>query len=383
MLAGRGAGKTRAGAEFIHRAVRTNGRVALIAATGADVRDVLLEGESGLLVISPPGQRPHYEPSKRRLTWPNGAVATMFSAEEPDRLRGPEHSLAWVDEAAHFPLVDDVWDNLLFGLRLGQKPRVVVTTTPKPRPWLKRLMADESTRLVRVSTYANLDNLAPTFAEQIIKRYEGTRIGRQEIHGEFLDDVEGALWSWEMIEQTRVEEAPERFDRIIVGVDPAGSSGKQSDETGIVVSACAGDEYYVLADRSGRYSPVGWANAVMNAYDDFSADAIVAEINYGGEMVVQTLRSVDRTPRIITVHAKRAKALRAEPVVSLFEQNRCHIVGSLPGLEQQLAEWVPFEGESPDRLDAMVYGVLDLSKRLGPATISSPARLRLVGGSAA
>ena len=251
LLSGRGSGKTRAGAEYTHRMSKVSARMALVGATGPDARDIMIEGESGLITIAPPGMRPHYEPSKRRLTWPNGSIATVFSAEEPDRLRGPEHAYAWVDEPAHFALVQEVWDNLMFGLRIGRRPRVVATSTPKPRPWVKELVKDTSTRVARASTYDNLDNLAPAFAERVIKRYAGTRLGRQELHGEILEDVEGALWTWEMIEPDRVAIAPQ-FQRVVVSVDPAGGAKRANDETGIVVVGRAGEHLYVLADYTGR-----------------------------------------------------------------------------------------------------------------------------------
>jgi phage terminase large subunit-like protein len=372
LMSGRGSGKTRSGSEWVHRAVDFMPRVALIAPTGADARDIMLEGESGILTIAAPGKRPHYEPSKRRLTWPNGAVATVFSAEEPDRLRGPEHYCAWLDEGAYMPLINDVWSNLLFGLRLGRRPRIVVTTTPKPRPWLKELVADERTILSKASTFDNLDNLSPVFAEEIISRYDGTRLGRQELYAELLTDVEGALWSWEMVEESRVKAAPDEFDRIVVGVDPAGTSKKSSDETGIVVAGAAGGEYFVLEDKSGRYSPHGWASAVRNAYDDWSADAVVVETNYGGDMVEHTLRTSGVQARLLKVQARRSKALRAEPVVGLYEQGKVRHVGTFPALETQLTEWVPFDGESPDRVDAMVYALTQLSQGRRRAQIASP-----------
>ena len=381
LMGGRGAGKTRTGSEAVHRvATRQQVRIALIASTSADVRDVMLEGESGLLTIAPPGARPNYEPSKRRLTWPNGSIATTYSAEEPDRLRGPEHHFFWGDEPAHWPLVQDVWDNLMFGLRLGKRPRGIVTTTPKPRPWMKALAADPRTRLSRVSTYANIDNLAPTFAETIIKRYEGTRLGRQEIHAEILDDVEGALWSWDLIERSRVEHPPQMY-RVVVAVDPAGSKKTGSDETGIVVVGSGPDDhYYVLADRSGHYTPSGWARAAMSAYDEFEADAIVVERNFGGDMVVSNLRGAGEFPRIIEAQARRGKALRAEPVVGLYEKGMGHVhhVGPLPELETQMTEWVPYEDrDSPDRVDALVYAITSLALKGGPAAVSSPVHLRL------
>jgi phage terminase large subunit-like protein len=393
LKSGRGSGKTRTGTEMTHRVIEKVPRIALIGATGADVRDIMLEGESGILNVYPPGKKPVHEPSKRRVTFHNGAVATLFSAEEPDRLRGPEHYWAWCDEAAHWALVQQVWDNLLFGLRLGAKPRIVVTTTPKPRPWLKALMKDPTTRMSVASTYDNLANLSSVYRDIIIPKYEGTRLGRQELNAEVLEDVEGALWNWDMIESLRFTDAPEHMDRIVVAVDPAGSKKKKNDETGIVVVGRSGDHFYVLADRSGHYSPNGWARAVMAAYDEFSADAVIAETNFGGEMVTSNLRAADSFPRIQEVNAKRGKALRAEPVVGQYERKLVHHPhDGLPELESQMTEWVPYEDtDSPDRVDALVYGVTHLAKGLLPAGISSPTnlkrdadgRLRVIKGGAA
>jgi phage terminase large subunit-like protein len=391
LKSGRGSGKTRTGSELTHRVIDKVPRIGLVGATAPDVRDVMLEGESGLLVTAPPGKRPTYEPSKRKLTWPNGATGHLYSAEEPDRLRGPQHYFIWADEPAHWPLVSEVWDQMMFGLRLGAHPRVCATTTPKPRPWLKELMAEETTRISIASTYDNIDNLSPVFAERIIKKYEGTRLGRQELHAEVLEDVEGALWNWEMIEKSRVAEAP-HLNRIVVSIDPAGSVRKGADETGIVVVGWADNEGYVLADRSGHYSPVGWASAAMAAYDEFSADAVVVETNYGGDMVTANLQAIDAHPRIIRVQSRRGKALRAEPIVSLYEQGRIHHVGLLTDLETQQTEWVPYEDrDSPDRVDALVHGFTQLSKGVVPAALSSPSdlkrdangRLRVIKGGAA
>lgn len=377
ITSGRGAGKTRTGAELTHQMTDIVGRVAIIAATGADVRDTCLEGESGLLTIARPDRRPHYEPSKRRLTWPNGCVGTTFSAEEPDRLRGPEHGYAWWDEPAHAPLVQEVWDNMLFGLRIGQRPRAVLTTTPKPRPWLKAVVSDPRTRLTVTSTYANLANLAPTYAEQIIARYEGTRLGRQELYGEILEDVEGALWNYDMIEPDRALAAPP-LRRVVVAVDPAGGAKRTNDETGIVVVGIdAGEHLYVLADRSGRMSPHGWAMAVDAAYDDFGADAVVAETNYGGEMVMSNLRTAGVTKRVIGVHSRRGKAIRAEPIVGVYEQHRAHHVGVFPDLEEELTTWQPYEDQdSPNRLDALVHGATFLVGRVGTTSVALPSQLR-------
>lgn len=379
MMGGRGAGKTRAGSEWVHRMVEKVGRIGLIGSTGPDVREVMLEGESGLLTTAKPGHRPFYEPSKRRLTWPNGAVGSIYSAEEPDRLRGPEHYAVWADEPAHWPLVQDAWDNMMFGLRLGTHPRICVTTTPKPRPWLKNLIADNRTRLARTSTYANLVNLSPVFAERIIERYEGTRLGRQELHAEILDDVEGALWSWDLIERARVAAAPDLV-RIIVGVDPAGSKNKNSDETGIVVVGADSDgDLYVLDDRSGRYSPHGWAQATNAAYEQWAADAVVAEKNFGGDMVLHTLQSSGyRDARVIVRTARRAKALRAEPLVGRYEKDEGHVhhVGTFPDLETQMTEWQPYESsDSPDRVDALVYAGTELMRGRGAAQIATPTQL--------
>lgn len=376
MKSGRGAGKTRAGAEYTHRMATVTHRLAIVGATGADVRDIMLEGESGLLTIAAPDFRPAYEPSKRRLTWPNGAVGTTYSAEEPDRLRGPNHGYAWIDEPAHWALVVEAWDNLLFGLRIGRRPRICATTTPRPRPWMKALTNDPRTRVATASTYDNIDNLAPTFAEIVIARYEGTRLGRQEIHGEILEEVEGALWSYDLIEPDRLPVAPE-MARIVVAVDPAGTANKASDETGIVVVGYADDHLYVLADRSGRYSPLGWAKAVDAAYDDFSADAVVAEVNYGGDMVKATLRSAGVAKRVITVHSRRGKAIRAEPIVGVYEQHKVHHVGVFTELEEEQTTWRPYEDSySPNRLDALVHGATNLLGRHVRADVATPASLR-------
>ncbi len=386
LQSGRGTGKTRTGTEFVHVAAKKLGRIALIAGTATDAREVMLEGESGILSIAPPNHRPHYEPSKKRLTWPNGSIATIFSAEEPDRLRGPEHHLAWLDEPAHWPMVQECWDNLLFGLRLGAKPRIICTTTPKSRPWLKELIADERTRKVSVSTYSNLDNLSPVFAERVISRYEGTRLGRQELYGEMLTDVEGALWNWEMIEDNRVE-LPARFDRIVVGIDPAGSHKKSSDETGIVVAGSIGLDGYVLDDRSGRYTPSEWANVALRCYTRWSADAYVVERNFGGDLVRENMINHGMDGRIIETVSARGKELRAEPIVGLYEQGKIHHTinadtnTDLSDLEEQMCGWVPSDrtAKSPDRVDALVFALTEVMKDRKRTTIASPASLGRVG----
>lgn len=378
---GRGSGKTRTGAEITHRVTNITPRISLIAATGPDLRDTMVEGISGVLATSPPGQRPLWEPSKKKLTWPNGCIAQGFSAEEPDRLRGPQSGFTWGDEPGHWPLVAEVWDNMLFGLRIGKNPKVVATSTPKPTKWMKALIKDPLTVTHRVSTYANLENLADTFKRTILDRYEGTRLGKQELHGELLEDVEGALWSWEMLQW--IEEAP-HLVRIVVSVDPAGTANAKSDETGIVVLGISIDKrLYVLADFSGKYSPAQWGDKALDAADDFNADCIVAEKNYGGDMVRHVLdvaaeKRVRVAPRIKLVNSRRGKAIRAEPIVALYEKKRVIHVGQrgdLAQLEDEQTSWVPGEGDSPNRVDALVHGATELAEKSMPSTIADPNKL--------
>ena len=374
---GRGSGKTRTGAEITNRVTKKVGRIILIAATGPDLRDTMVEGVSGLLATSAPGERPAWEPSKKRLTWPNGCIAQGFSAEEPDRLRGPQSGFVWADEPAHWDLVDEVWSNMLFGLRLGTHPKIVATSTPKPTKWMKKLAGDAKTVDRVVSTYANLANLAPTFRDTVLDRYEGTRLGRQELHGEILGDVEGALWNWDIIRWC-ADHPP--LQRIVVAVDPAGTANKKSDETGIVVVGIGfNKKLYVLADYTGKYSPAEWATKANAAYEEFSADAIVAEKNYGGEMVKHTLESSGYTgARILLVTSRRGKELRAEPIVALYEKGRVEHVGergALAKLEEEQTTWVPNESPSPNRVDALVHGATELAKNVMPASISNPDTL--------
>lgn len=374
---GRGSGKTRTGSEWTHRRTKVSPRIALIGMTTRAVRDTLVEGKSGILATAPPGQLPDWEPSKSKLTFQNGAVAYTFSGEEPDRLRGPEHYDAWLDEPAHMPLIEDVWSNLLFGMRLGNAPRICCTTTPIPIKWMKELVKDPTTVSVAVSTYANIHNLAPIFAKQVLDQFEGTRRGRQEIYGEILADVDGALWEYEFFDgDLRVEEAPDDLDRVVVAVDPAGTNRKKSDETGIVIVGIKDGEFYVIADWSGKYSPKGWADRVMTAYHEFSADVIVVETNYGGDMVRSTLQNVDEKPRIEEVHSRRGKVIRADPIVALYEKGRVHHVKhGLQDLEDQLVSWVPGK-DSPDRLDALVHGMHSLARTVEPSTIAEPSQIR-------
>jgi phage terminase large subunit-like protein len=360
---GRGAGKTRSGAEWVRHRVESGqaSRIALVAQTPADVRDVMVEGESGLLRISPSWNMPLYEPSKRRLTWPNGAFALAFSSYEPDRLRGPQFDTAWCDELASWHYSRETWDNLMFTMRLGEDPKVAVTTTPKPIRLVRDLMNRPDCVVTRGSTYDNIQNLPPQFFQTILNRYEGTSLGRQEIYAEILDEAEGALWNREWLDRNRATSAPD-MHRIIVAIDPAVTSSEHSDETGIVaVGLGEEDHIYVLADWSGRYTPDGWARAAINLYATLQADLIVGEVNNGGDMVEYTLRTVDSAIPYKAVHASRGKRARAEPIAALYEQGKGHHVGTFPDLEDQLCTWEPLSNDaSPDRMDALVWAASEL-----------------------
>lgn len=379
ILAGRGFGKSRTGAETIRKwacgkTPLSGGQcknIALVAETSSDARDVMVEGPAGILACHPKDFRPLYEPSKRRVTWPNGAYATLFNAVEPDQLRGPQHSAAWCDELAKWRYVNETWDQLQFGLRLGDRPRQIITTTPRPLPLIKKLLVDPNTVVTRGRTLDNSDNLAVPFLRQIQDKYGGTRLGRQELDGEVLDDIPGALFSREDIEMTRVKpnDVPD-LDRIVVAVDPAATSNEDSDETGIVVVGTAKDkdgysQGYVLEDGSMKGTPDEWARRTVQLYRKYSADRIIAERNNGGEMVESVIRSVDRSVPIKTVFASRGKHVRAEPISALYEQRRVHHAGYFDKLEEQM---VTFSVDnlkssaygSPDRVDALVWGLTEL-----------------------
>jgi len=362
ILAGRGVGKTRAGAEWvIHRARQEKGPIALIGETAGDVRDTMVEvGESAILNVSPPDFRPEYEPSKRRLTWPNGVTATTFSGDEPDQLRGPQHETVWADEPAKWRYAEDAWDNMEMGLRLGSDPRCVATTTPRPIDLLDDgdgggLINDKDCAVVRGSTYENTQHLSPRFRKRILGKYEGTRKGRQELHAEILSDAPGALWSQDDIQALKNHPS---LRRVVVGVDPSGGG----DEIGIVTAGVGVDGHgYVLSDDSCVASPKGWAQTVQRAYERHEADRIVAERNFGGDMVKSTIQSVDGSLPVSVVSASRGKQRRAEPVASLYEQGRVFHVGSLADLVDELTKWEP-EGSdwSPNRLDALVWALTEL-----------------------
>lgn len=376
-LAGRGFGKTRAGAEWIRASVcgdtpltgGTYQRLAIVAETAADARDVLAEGPSGILAVHPPSYRPIYEPSKRRLTWPNGAVATLYNATEPDQLRGPQFDAAWCDELAKWQYAQETWDMLQFGLRLGHNPRQIVTTTPRPIPLIKALMADPKTVVTRGSTMDNAANLAPQFLDQIKKRYEGTRLGRQELNAEIMDDIPGALWTRAAIDDKRrdANQPLPKFTRVVVAIDPAAKAsadGDETSETGIVVAGLGEDgRGYVIDDASCRLGPRGWARKAIAAFDRYTADRIVAEINQGGEMVSQVIRSERYNTPITTVRASKGKVTRAEPIAALYEQGRVSHVGTFDKLEDQMMLFTPFgiEGDGAgDRVDALVWALTDL-----------------------
>jgi phage terminase large subunit-like protein len=379
VLPGRGWGKTLAGSNWINeQAMASVCRIALIGPTAGDCRDILIEGATGVLATAPSWCQPVYEPSKRVIRWPNGSQAHAFSGEEPDRLRGMQFHWGWWDEACSTPNMDDVWNMYSMGLRLGERPRTLITTTPKPTKFLKGLLARENKDvvIVRGSTYENQQNLAPGFIEAIKQRYENTRIGRQEILGEVLFDVPGALWQLDWLDRDRVECAPE-LKRIVVAVDPAVSTNEGSDETGIVVAGIGADRHgYILEDLSGRYQPHEWAAVAVAAYRRHQADRIIGEKNNGGDMIESTIRMVDANVSFRAVHASRGKVARAEPVSALYEQRKVHHVGSFAKLEDQLCSFTSdFDrnraGYSPDRLDALVWALSELM-------VTGPAPMRFV-----
>jgi phage terminase large subunit-like protein len=367
-LGGRGTGKTRTGVEWAIQQATKLPRGALVAPTAADVRDTLVEGESGILACAPRGFRPKWEPSKRRLTYPNNCIQTVYSADQPDRLRGPQHHYALVDEWMAMKDPQTLLDMLLLGLRLGSHPQVMIATTPRPHKALKDLMAKGTTALTRGTTFDNLDNLAPPFREQILSMYEGTRLGRQELEGEVLSDVAGALFRSEWIRRTEVDPTGEGYDgpallRVVTAIDPAVSTGEGADETGIITAGrLEGDEYIVLSDRSGRWTPDEWANIAQDEVTRWGSDVVVAEKNQGGDLVKKNLGRI--TVPVKAIHAKRAKRVRAEPISRLYEQRKVMHLGGLGEYETQLTEWVPGEGESPDRLDAGVYALTEVSGRV-------------------
>jgi phage terminase large subunit-like protein len=366
ILSGRGWGKTRVGAEWVLANEQRYGRFVLAGRTSGDMRDIMIEGESGIMAIARNDARPHYEPSKRRITFASGSVAVLRTADEPEGFRGIQAEAVWADELAAWEH-PEAWDQLQFGFRLGFQPRQVVTTTPRPTDIIRELIRDPGTVVTGGSTYENRANLTDKFLHSIVKRYEGTRLGRQELYGEILDDIEGALWKRSMIRHDqppmRHEKGTERpdYQRIVIAIDPAVSYGPESDETGIILAGRGRDQRgYVIDDMSGRYSPIDWAGRAIGAYRTHSADAIVAEVNNGGDLVEANLRAAGFDGRFIKVTASRGKRVRAEPIAALYEQFRISHLRPFTELEDQLCNFTPESTASPDRLDAMVWAFTEL-----------------------
>jgi phage terminase large subunit-like protein len=367
LLGGRGAGKTRAGAEWVRELALADAkaRIALIGETEHEAREVMVEGVSGVLAVHKRRERPQWIPTRRRLEWPNGAVAQVFSAEEPDALRGPQFSAAWMDELAKWRHAEATYDMLQFGLRLGERPRQVVTTTPRPIGLLKKLLEDARTAVTHAGTRANAFNLAPHFVETVLKRYHGTRLGRQEIEGEIIEQRTDALWRRGAIEACRVQ-APPPLQRVVVAVDPPGSARQGADACGLVAAGRGEDgTLYVLADESaGGLSPQGWAMKAIALWRRLKADALVAESNFGGDMVRAVIREADPAVPVMLVRATRGKYLRAEPVALLYEQGRVRHAGVFAALEDEMCDFGLdglSSGRSPDRLDALVWALTALS----------------------
>jgi phage terminase large subunit-like protein len=370
LLGGRGAGKTRAGAEWIRSLVEgwnEHGQrarhIALVAESYADAREIMIEGVSGIRACAAPAHRPSYEASRRRLVWPGGEVAYCFSAEDPDGVRGFQFDAAWCDELAKWRYAEETWSNLQLALRLGPRPRQMVTTTPRPTGLLKRIHGAKTTARTHASSYENASNLSPAFFSEIAAQYEGTALGRQELYGEIVEDVEGALWMWSMIEAARIAAAPD-LARVVVAVDPPAGAGPNGSECGIVVAGGDGENAYVLADWSaGGLSPRGWAERAVAAYTEFEADRIVVEVNQGGDMAREVIAQVDAAVPVRAVRATRGKRLRAEPVAALYERGLVRHVGAFPKLEDQMTSFTGVGAESPDRLDALVWAITELMLR--------------------
>jgi phage terminase large subunit-like protein len=380
MIGGRGAGKTRAGAEWIRAqalglppfASEKAARIALVGETDHDVREVMIEGVSGLLAVHARHERPVWLPSRKRLEWRDGQIAQAFSADDPESLRGPQFCCAWSDEMAKWRYAQDTFDMLQFGLRLGAQPRQLITTTPRPTELLKRLMADPATVVTRAATRANAHNLAPTFLESVMARYTGTRLGRQELEGEIIEDRPDALWSRALLEQCRVPEAP-LLQRIVVAVDPPATSGKRAASCGIVAAGITdGGMVYVLADDTvSSVSPNTWANKAIALWRRLEADTLVCEVNQGGDMVSSVIHEVDSSVPVIPVRATRGKWLRAEPVAALYEQGRVKHAGIFAALEDEMCDFGVSglsSDKSPDRVDALVWAIASLAfhARSGP-----------------
>ena len=377
VLAGRGFGKTRMGVEWLRGQVEGSSpltapkgapeRIALVADSFLDGVQTMIEGESGLMACSPEAFRPRFEVSKKRLVWPSGVQAFLYSSEAPDQLRGPQHAVAWADEIAKWNYAEETWDNLLFGLRLGERPRVMATTTPRNVPLLGKLLEDKKVCVTRGNTFENGANLPDAFLAEIRQRYEGTRIGRQELYGELLTDIEGALWNRDLLDGCRISSIPE-LSRIVVAVDPPVSSGPDADQCGIIVAGRdrAGQGYVLRDETIQGVGPLDWASRAIRAYHEFNADRLVAEVNNGGDLVESLMRQIDPEVSYLPVRASRGKAIRAEPVAALYEQGRIFHQGIFPELEEEMCTFSQAEvrkGKSPDRVDALVWAITDLLLR--------------------
>lgn len=380
MRGGRGSGKTRTGSEYSRYISKHIPRIALIGPTFTAVRNIMIEGDSGLITACElAGEAYKFEPAKQRFTFASGAVATMLSAEEPQRIRGHNFGFMWADEPAHWDDPEEAWKQAMLALRIGRRPHALATTTPLPNDFMRDLIAKKNTVAVGVSTYANIKNLAPNVAQEILSEYKGTFWERQEIYGEMIDDREGALWTstqftgdfyfdWEDVAGT--------LDRVLVGVDPAGSQNKRSDLTGIVVVGIRDGVLYVLDDLSGKFSPSGWAAAVIRAYETYKADAVVVERNFGGDMIRANLEANRFDGRIIEARATDGKRVRAEPIAAKYEQHlaRHRRGGRLSKLESEQVSWIPGEGKSPNRIDALVWAATPLMKKHGKASFGDPTK---------
>ena len=357
---------------ILYAMTNPNVRVAAIAPTFGDIRRVMFGGESGILANIPQeclleGRGQGYNSSAQEIRLWNGSKIMAFAATEPERLRGPQFHRAWCDEIAAWQY-PEAFDQLMFGLRLGDNPQCVITTTPKPNEIIRKLVKRTNTVITRGSTFDNAANLAESALREMREKYEGTKLGRQELYAEVLDDIEGALWSYSMIEKSRVKESDPKPDyrRVVVAIDPAVTSGEDSDETGIVVAALGEDEkFYVLEDASEKNTPDGWARTAIQLVHKYDADRMIAEVNNGGDLVERVVRTIDRTIPYSAVRASRGKIMRAEPIAALYEQGKVHHVGEFKELEDQMISYTPTTKKSPDRLDALVWAITELSQRSG------------------
>ena len=380
VLAGRGFGKTRTGAEWVRMMVETEQakRIALVGPTAADVNHVMIGGESGILAISPPWDKPVWSSTNRTLKWKNGAIAETYSAEEPERLRGPQHDAAWCDELAAWRY-QYAWDMLMFGLRLGENPQVLVTTTPKPVPVLMDLLKLESTWTTVGTTYENRSNLAKPFFEEVIKKYEGTRLGQQELMAAIMEEVPGALWSYPNLEDNRVKfedlnKLPE-FPLIVLAIDPATTARTSSAETGMCIAAYGSDDhFYILHLDSYKESPENWASRALRLFDQYGCDRLVAEVNNGGDLVQAVIQAINPLQKVYAVHASRGKTTRAEPIAALYEKNRVHHVGTFARAEEQMTQFNPIENPYglKDMVDALVWAMTTLVEETQGKNIYMP-----------